>query len=44
VLITKRGEPLGRRLEWDDSAKSDAEDFGNGIAPPGNKDFDEVPF
>jgi hypothetical protein len=38
VLITKRGEPLGRRLEWDESATKGAEDFGGsfGAAPKGN--------
>ena len=43
VLITKRGEPLGRRLEWDEGAKAEAEDFGSG-APASNNTFDEVPF
>ena len=27
VLITKRGEPLGRKTEWDESATTGAEDF-----------------
>lgn len=49
VLITKRGEPLGRRLEWDESATKGAEDFGGsfGAAPKGNgfdASSDEIPF
>ena len=50
VLITKRGEPLGRRLEWDDAAKAGAEDFGGSSATPaasaGGFDAggDEIPF
>jgi len=33
VMITKRGEPLGRKTEWDDASKAGAEDFGGVSAP-----------
>jgi len=47
VLITKRGEPLGRKLEWDDAAKAGAEDFGSASAPISNgfdAQSEEIPF
>ena len=47
VLITKRGEPLGRKLEWDDAAKAGAEDFGGSSAPVSNgfdANSEEIPF
>ena len=49
VLITKRGEPLGRKTEWDESATSGAEDFGgsSSAAPKWNvfvSSDDEIPF
>lgn len=49
VTITKRGEPLGRRLDWE-QAMEGAEDFGAGSAAAGMEDFaapaqgDEIPF
>lgn len=47
VLITKRGEPLGRKLEWDDASKAGAEDFG-GSSTTSSGGFDaaeeEIPF
>ena len=49
VLITKRGEPLGRRLEWSEDATQGAEDFG-GVSAPAAKGngfdatSDEIPF
>lgn len=49
VTITKRGEPLGRRLDWG-QAMEGAEDFGAGPAAAGMEDFaapaqgDEIPF
>jgi hypothetical protein len=49
VIITKRGEPLGRRLDWEDAA-SGAEDFGGaGSTSGGMEDFgapagDQIPF
>lgn len=47
VMITKRGEPLGRKTEWDDASKAGAEDFGgssNGAASGFGASDDEVPF
>lgn len=51
VLITKRGEPLGRRLEWDQTVTSGAEDFGDAFggstpAPTKQNSFagDDIPF
>lgn len=53
VLITKKGEPLGPRTEWDDASRSGAEDFGSsgGFDAPakpapksGGFGDDEVPF
>ena len=49
VLITKRGEPLGRRTEWGEEATQGAEDFG-GVSAPAAKvsGFDapdkDIPF
>lgn len=49
LTITKRGEPLGRRLDWE-QAMEGAEDFGAGSAAAGVEDFgspvkeDEIPF
>ena len=49
VTITKRGEPLGRRLDWG-QAMEGAEDFGAGPAAAAMEDFaapaqgDEIPF
>lgn len=49
VCITKRGEPLGRRLDWEQAA-SGAEDFGGAGGPSGGmEDFgapsgDQIPF
>lgn len=49
LTITKRGEPLGRRLDWE-QAMEGAEDFGAGAAGSGMEDFaapaqgDEIPF
>jgi hypothetical protein len=48
VLITKRGEALGRKLEWDDAAKAGAEDFGGASVASTGGGFsapdDEIPF
>ncbi len=49
LTITKRGEPLGRRLDWEQALEG-AEDFGAGAAGSGMEDFaapaqgDEIPF
>jgi len=49
VTITKRGEPLGRKMDWS-QAMEGAEDFGAGPAAAGMEDFaapaqgDEIPF
>jgi len=49
ITITKRGEPLGRKLDWE-QAMQGAEDFGAGPAAAGMEDFaapaqgDEIPF
>lgn len=50
VLITKRGEPLGRKTEWDESATAGAEDFASvaGPSPKGggfsSTSDDDIPF
>lgn len=48
LTITKRGEPLGRRLDWE-QAMEGAEDFGASPAAAGMEDFgspseDSIPF
>lgn len=48
LTITKRGEPLGRRLDWE-STMEGAEDFGGAAASVGMEDFgapagDQIPF